>query len=181
MQAFGILISVVFIVPAISSAYIRWKITRTDHRVDQPAASATIDSEITPATLTTVQQPISDHPPDTAGADCDPPAYYSIVGEGDTSQNARVVEEPYYSQTQPGIDPPAATASETDSPQNAYDYPMVPTATGGGVYRMVPIILRLCIWKGLPSLQLQMTKLDMMNHLAMYPSLHDFYNDIIAN
>ena len=133
MQAFGILSSVVFIVPAISSAYIRWKITRTDHRVDQPAASATIDSETTPATLTTVQQPISDHPPDTAGADCDPPAYYSIVGEGDTSQNARVVEEPYYSQTQPGIDPPAATASETDFPQNAYDYPMVPTATGGGV------------------------------------------------
>ena len=130
MQAFGILSSVVFIVPAISSAYIRWKITRTDRRVDQPAASATIDSETTPATLTIVQQLISDHPPDTAGADCDPPAYYSIVGEGDTSQNAH---SPFYSQAQPGVDPPAATASEADSPQNAHDYPMVPTATGGGV------------------------------------------------
>ena len=138
MQAFGILSSVVFIVPAISSAYIRWKITRTDRQVDQPAAaSATIDSETTPATLMTVQQPISDHPPDTAGADCDPPAYYSIVGEGDTSQNAHsrsgVVEEPFYSQAQPGVDPPAATASEANSPQNAYDYPTVPTVTGGGV------------------------------------------------
>ena len=133
MQAFGILNSVVFIAPAIFSAHIRWKITKTDRM----AAPATIDSETTPATLTTVQQPISDHPPDTAGADCDPPAYYSIVGEGDTSQNAHsrsgVIEEPFYSQAQPGIDPPAATASEADSPRNAYNYPMVPTATGGGV------------------------------------------------
>ena len=138
MQAFGILNSVVFIVPGIFSAHFHWKIrygSRTD-RTSQPTAPATIDSETTPATLTMVQQPVTDHSSDI-GADSDPPAYYSTVGEGDTSQNIRfrsaVAEEPYYSQAQPGIDPPAATASEADSPQNAYDYPTVtvPTATGG--------------------------------------------------
>jgi hypothetical protein len=148
MQAFGILSSVIFIVPAITSAYIRGKITnrsRAETSQLQPAP-ATTNTETTPTTLTSVQQPaLSDHPQALTGttgpgADSDPPAYYSIVGEGVTDapqiENAHsqtgVVEEPYYSQVEPGFDPSTAAVSEVDSPQNAYDYPTVLTAAGGG-------------------------------------------------
>lgn len=135
VQALGMFSTVVFFVPVTSSTNTREKIiNRSRTEMSQPAVPAATDSETTSATLTTVQQPISDHPSDT-GADSDPPAYSSIIGEGDTSQNAHSggVEEPYYAQAQPGIDPPAATIGEADSPHNANDCPTVPMATGGGV------------------------------------------------
>ena len=133
MQGFGILSSMVFIVPAISFAFIRSKITnRSRTETSQPAPATNTES-----TPTTFIMPISDPQADVTGADSDPPAYYSAVGEGSFSQNAlshpqpaetAAVEEPYYSQA----DPSAARTiiiSEGDSAQNAYDYP---TTTGGG-------------------------------------------------
>ena len=149
MQAFGILSSIVFIVPAIVSAFIRSKITNRSRRetsqpTPDPAAGTTTDTESAPATSMMIQLPSSaPQALNDAGSSSDPPpAYYTTVaGEGgDFSQNAHSyptapagVEQPYYSQAQPGLGGPIATVNGDGSPQNAYDYPAVSVAGGGGV------------------------------------------------
>ena len=149
IQAFGILSSIVFIMPAIVSAFIRSKIINQSRReTSQPApdpAGTTTDTESAPdATSTMIQLPSSNSQAiNGAGSSSDPPpAYYTTVaGEGgDFSQNAHSyptagtgVEQPYYSQAQPGLGGSVATVSGDDSPQNAYDYPAVSVAGGGGV------------------------------------------------
>ena len=178
VQALGMFSTVVFFVPVTSSTNTREKIiNRSRTEMSQPAVPAATDSETTSATLTTVQQPISDHPSDT-GADSDPPAYSSIIGEGDTSQNARSggVEEPYYM-----LRLNRALILLLQLLVKLILLTMLMIARRYRrllvvAWRMVPIILGLCIWNvGLLSLQLQMTKPDMMSHLVMNPSLHDFY------